>query len=438
MKEYSGYDTKVNGLLIDDLRRTKGTNTIYVSHYFFALNDGKDLIFYYNPMHFWDKLSIEKVDNTVWVNLEKECAVFRNFNPDSEPKSTAKDDKTSHPAFFPETPRIGNHYSCLGSRIVSHHQHYYFLGDYGGCLKLKTKDLTDYDLGSLLHWAVMTKTPNYIKSIFDLKCFKKPMTSNSNTIIGAVIGDVIGSVFEWNNIKKTDFDLFNPKCDFTDDTVLTIAVADCILNKKDFAKTIWEYGRKYRGRGYGGSFRNWLQEDDLKPYGSFGNGSAMRASAVGFAYNDIETVMEVAKQSAEVTHNHPEGIKGAQATATAIFLARQGKSKQEIKDYITQTFDYNLDFTLDEIRPTYKFDVTCQGSVPQAIVAFLESSDFENAIRLAISIGGDSDTIACITGGIASAFYKLIPTEIMDFVVDKLPSEYIEIMNKFDEQYDRK
>lgn len=438
MKEYSGYDTKVNGLLIDDLRRTKGTNTIYVSHYFFALNDGKELIFYYNPMHFWDKLPIEKVDNAVWENLEKECAVFRDFNPDSEPKSKATDNKTTHSAFFPETPRIGNHYSCLGSRIVSHHQHFYFLGDYGGCLKLKTKDLTDYDLGSLLHWAVMTKTPNYIKSIFDLKCFKKPLKSNSNTIIGAVIGDVIGSVFEWNNIKTTDFDLFNPKCDFTDDTVLTIAVADCILNKKDFAKTIWEYGRKYRGRGYGGSFRKWLKEDKPKPYGSFGNGSAMRASAVGFAFENIETVLEVAKQSAEVTHNHPEGIKGAQATATSIFLARQGKSKQEIKDYITQTLDYNLDFTLDEIRPTYKFDVTCQGSVPQAIVAFLESSDFESAIRLAISIGGDSDTIACITGGIASAFYKQIPTEIMDFVVDKLPSEYIEIMNKFDEKYDRK
>jgi ADP-ribosylglycohydrolase len=438
MKEYSGYDTKVNGLLIDDLRRTKDANTLFVSHYFFALNDGKELIFYYNPMHFWDKLPIEKVENIVWENLEKECAVFRNFNPDDEIKSKPLDNKTSHPAFFPETPRIGNHYSCLGSRIVSHHQHYYFLGDYGGCLKLKTKDLTDYDLRSLLHWAVITKTPNYIKSIFDLKCFKKPMTSNSNTIIGAVIGDVIGSVFEWNNIKTTDFDLFNPKCDFTDDTVLTIAVADCILNKKDFAKTIWEYGRKYRGRGYGGSFIKWLQENNLKPYGSFGNGSAMRVSAVGFAFNDIETVLEVAKQSAEVTHNHPEGIKGAQATATAIFLARQGKSKQEIKDYITQTFNYNLDFTLDEIRPTYKFDETCQGSVPQAIVAFLESSDFESAIRLAISIGGDSDTIACITGGIASAYYKEIPKEIMDFVAEKLPSEYIEIMNKFDEQYNRK
>lgn len=438
MKEYSGYDTKVNGLLIDDLRRTKNTNTLFVSHYFFALNDGKDLIFYYNPMQFWDKLPVEKVDDTVWVNLESECAVFRNFNPDSERKNIATDNKTSHPAFFPETPRIGNHYSCLGSRIISHHQHYYFLGDYGGCLKLHTKDLTDYDLGNLLHWAVITKTPNYIKSIFDLNCFKKPIISNSNTIIGAVIGDVIGSVFEWNNIKTTDFDLFNPKCDFTDDTVLTIAVADCIVNKKDFAKTIWEYGRKYRGRGYGGSFGNWLQQDNLQPYGSFGNGSAMRTSAVGFAFNDIETVMEVAKQSAEVTHNHPEGIKGAQATATAIFLARQGKTKQEIKDYITETFKYNLDFTLEEIRPTYKFDVTCQGSVPQAIVAFLESSDFESAIRLAISIGGDSDTIACITGGIASAFYKHIPTKIMDFVVEKLPSEYIEIMNKFDEQYNRR
>jgi len=259
------------------------------------------------------------------------------------------------------------------------------------------------------------------------------MISNSNTIIGAVIGDVIGSVFEWNNIKTTDFDLFNPACDFTDDSVLTIAIADCILNKKPFARNIWEYGRKYHGRGYGGSFGLWLKEDSLKPYGSFGNGSAMRASAVGFAFNDLETVLEVAKQSAEVTHNHPEGIKGAQATATIIFLARQGKTKQEIKDFISRTFNYNVDFTLDEIRPFYRFDVTCQGSVPQAIVAFLESTDFESAIRLAISIGGDSDTIACITGGMAAAYYKYIPKEILDFVVEKLPAEYIEIMNQFDE-----
>ena len=441
MKEYSGYDTEKNGLLTDDLSRTKGNNTLYVSHYFFALNDSRYLIFYYNRMHYWDKLPIELVEKSVFENLENECAVFKNFDLDGN--SNSQNDfknRIPHPPFAPSTPRIGNYYSYLGNRIVSHHKYFYFLPDWSSeAFKIYVKDLSQWDVRLILgHSAVLTKTPNYIKSIFDLKCFKKPVTSNSNTIIGAVIGDVIGSVFEWNNVKTTNFDLFNPKCDFTDDTVLTIAVADSILNKKDFAKTIWEYGRKYRGRGYGGSFRKWLQEDDLKPYGSFGNGSAMRASAVGFAFNDIETVMEVAKQSAEVTHNHPEGIKGAQATATAIFLARQGKSKKEIKDYITQTFDYNLDFTLDEIRPTYKFDVTCQGSVPQSIVAFLESSDFESAIRLAISIGGDSDTIACITGGIASAFYEQIPTEIMNFVVDRLPSEYIEIMNRFDEIYDRK
>ncbi len=438
MKEYSGFDTKVNGQLIEDLRRTKDANTLYVSHYFFALNDGKELIFYYNPLHFWDRIPVAKIDTDVWDRLKQECSIFINFDPDKDYEQKTFDQWQPHTSFYPETPKIGNHYSCLGDRIVSHHGHYYFIGNYGGPLKQKSKNLSEEDVTTLLFWAVMTNTPHYIKSIYDLKCFKKPINSNSNTIIGAVIGDVIGSVFEWNNIKTTDFDLFNPKCDFTDDSVLTIAIADCILNKKDFAKTIWEYGRKYRGRGYGGSFRNWLQEDNLKPYGSYGNGSAMRASAVGFAFNDIETVLKVAKQSAEVTHNHPEGIKGAQATATAIFLARLGKSKQEIKDYLTETFKYNLDFTLDEIRPTYKFDVTCQGSVPQAIVAFLESADFESAIRLAISIGGDSDTIACITGGIASAFYKHIPTEIMDFVVDKLPSEYIEIMNKFEEQYDRK
>jgi ADP-ribosylglycohydrolase len=378
MKIYSGNDTNRKRILIDDLRRTKGANTLYVSHYCFVLDDRKDLIFYYNPIHFWDKCPIEKVADYVWTNLETDCAIFKNVDPDKSPKSKALDNKISYPIFFPETP-------------------------------------------------------NYIKSIFNLNYFKKSMTSNSNTIIGAVIGDVIGSVFEWNNIKTTDFNLFNPRCFFTDDTVLTIAVADCILNKKDFARTIWEYGRKYPDRGYGGNFSFWLENKSLKPYDSYGNGSAMRACAAGFAYNDLETVMEVAKQSAEVTHNHPEGIKGAQATATAIFLARQGKSKQEIKDFIVQTFNYNLDYTLEEIRPTYTFDVTCQGTVPQAIVAFLESTDFENAIRLAISIGGDSDTLACITGGMASAYYKHIPQKIMDFVVDKLPVEYIEIMNKFDE-----
>ncbi len=260
------------------------------------------------------------------------------------------------------------------------------------------------------------------------------MKGKSKTIIGAIAGDIIGSVYEWNNVKTTEFALFSEKSDFTDDTVLSVAVADCILNNKDFAKTIWEYGRRYRGRGYGGNFRRWLNSKNPKPYNSYGNGSAMRVSAVGFAYNTLDEVLTMAKASAEISHNHPEGIKGAQAVASAIYLARTGKSKIEIKDYVTEKFNYDINFTLDSIRPKYDFDVTCQGSVPQAIVAFLESTDFENAIRRAISIGGDSDTIACITGGIAAAYYKEIPTEILDFVNSKLPDEFIEILNRFDSE----
>ncbi len=260
------------------------------------------------------------------------------------------------------------------------------------------------------------------------------MENNSRTIIGAIAGDVFGSVYEWDNIKTTDFDLFSENCKFTDDSVLTVAVADCILNNKDFAKTMWEYGRKYPDRGYGGKFYFWLQNRNLKPYGSYGNGSAMRVSPVGFAYKNMADVLRVAKKTAIVTHDHPEGIKGAQAIAAAIFLAKTRKTKNEIKNYIANTFNYDLNFTLDEIRRDYQFDVSCQGSVPQSIVAFLESKDFENAIRLAISIGGDSDTIACITGGIASAYYKDIPAKILEFVSSKLPFEFIEILNNFDEK----
>ena len=261
------------------------------------------------------------------------------------------------------------------------------------------------------------------------------MKNSSKTIIGAIAGDVIGSAYEWNNVKTTDFKLFSAKSKFTDDTVLTVAIADWILSGKDLISTIREYGKKYPDRGYGDYFLSWLGNENPQPYNSFGNGSAMRVSAVGFAYNTIEEVLEMAKQSAEVTHNHPEGIKGAQACALAIFFAKTGKSKEYIKDYITTTFNYDLDFTLEDIRPIYEYDVTCQGSVPQAIVAFLESTDFENAIRLAISIGGDSDTIACITGGIAAAYYKEIPKEIIESVYSKLPNEYIKILDEFDKKF---
>ncbi len=261
------------------------------------------------------------------------------------------------------------------------------------------------------------------------------LTNQSKTIMGTIAGDVIGSVYEWHNVKTTDFPLYTSRSTFTDDTILSVAVADCIVNEKDFAKTIWEYGNQYPGRGFGGRFKKWLASENPSPYDSFGNGSAMRVSPVGFAFKDIETVLEVAKQSAVVSHSHAEGVKGAQAVAAAVFLAHQGQTKADIKTYITTTFAYDINFTLDEIRPNYKFDVTCQGSVPQAIVAFLESSDYENAIRLAISIGGDSDTIAAITGGIAAAFYKEIPSEIYDFATSKLPDNFIKILNQFEEQF---
>ncbi len=191
------------------------------------------------------------------------------------------------------------------------------------------------------------------------------------------------------------------------------------------------YGRSFPHAGYGPTFRKWLFSDDLLPYNSFGNGSAMRVSPVGFFFNTLEKVLEEAKRSARVTHSHPEGIKGAQVTAAAIFLARQGKGKEEIKQYITEHFGYNLEQSLDEIRPHYSFDVTCQGSVPQAVRAFLESSDYEDAVRKAISIGGDSDTIACITGGIAQAYYKEIPSVIVRKTKELLAPELLEVVEQF-------
>lgn len=254
-------------------------------------------------------------------------------------------------------------------------------------------------------------------------------------MLGAIAGDIIGSVFEWNNIKTIDFPLFTLRSRFTDDTVLTIAVADAILNKQDYARTIWDYGRRYPHAGYGGSFAQWLQKEDLLPYNSFGNGSAMRVSAVGFAFNSINEVLAEAAKSAEVTHNHPEGIKGAQAVALSILLARQSQNKAQIKQEVESRFGYNLDRTLNEIRPAYSFDVSCQGSVPEAIIAFLESNDFEDAIRKAVSLGGDSDTIACIAGAIAQAYYKQIPENIVQQTRKLLTAELLQVIDAFSKKY---
>lgn len=251
-------------------------------------------------------------------------------------------------------------------------------------------------------------------------------------MIGAIAGDIIGSAYEFGYTKDYNFPLFVADSRFTDDTVLTVAVADSLLNNKQYDSTLWGYANEYRARGYGGRFMNWIYSPDPKPYNSFGNGSAMRVSPVGWFCNDIESVMEEAKKSAEITHNHPEGIKGAQATAIAVFLARKSEPKEKIKSYIAKTFQYDLNRTLDEIRPRYKFDVTCQGSVPESIIAFLESTDYEDAVRKAVSLGGDADTMACITGGIAEAYYKKIPNYIIDESRKRLYPELLEVVDEFE------
>ena len=250
-------------------------------------------------------------------------------------------------------------------------------------------------------------------------------------MIGGITGDVIGSVFEWNNIKTTQFPLISEFSGFTDDTVLTVAIADALLNDLDYSYVLKKWGNRYPRAGYGGNFILWLNTTDNKPYNSWGNGSAMRVSPIGYFFDSLEETLKAAKQSAEVTHNHPEGIKGAQATAAAIYLARTGKTKQEIKEYIESNFNYDLSRRIDDIRLIYSFDVSCQGSVPESIIAFLESEDFESAIRLAISLGGDSDTIACITGSIAHAFYKEIDEELIIEIRERLPMEMLEIIDQF-------
>jgi len=256
-------------------------------------------------------------------------------------------------------------------------------------------------------------------------------------MLGSIAGDIIGSVYEWDRIKTTEFPLFQSQSDYTDDSVLTFATAYSILNHIPYARSYKDFSRRYPGRGYGGRFRGWIMSDSLEPYNSWGNGSAMRVSPVGFAFDSIEEVLEQAKLSAACTHNHPEGIKGAQATALSIFLARKNKDKEYIRNEISNRFNYNLNRTVDEIRPDYFFNESCQETVPEAIIAFLDSNDYEHSIRLAVSLGGDSDTLACITGGIAEAYYKGVPELIGAETKKRLPKEFIEIIERFRERYMR-
>ncbi len=254
----------------------------------------------------------------------------------------------------------------------------------------------------------------------------------NNKCIGAIVGDIVGSVYEFDNIKTKDFPLFSLGCEFTDDSIMTIATMKALLDGGEPKNFIFNYqllGNKYPS-SYGVRFSQWLKAKDPQPYNSWGNGSAMRVSPIAWFYNDLADVERAAEWSASVTHNHPEGIKGAQATAAAIFMARTGKGKQEIKEYIDGKYGYLLDFSLGDIRASYKFDESSQGTVPPAIVAFLESTDFEDAIRNAVSIGGDSDTLAAITGSIAEAFYG-VTEDISIAASEYLPDELRCIVSDF-------
>jgi ADP-ribosylglycohydrolase len=268
-------------------------------------------------------------------------------------------------------------------------------------------------------------------------------------MLGAIFGDIAGSVYEFNNIKTTNFDLLGRGTNYTDDSILTIAVADWLLsgslNKERLAFTLYQYVKKYPHPmgSYGTRFIQWAQGNIKKPYYSWGNGSAMRVSSVGWVFDTLAETEEIAKLTAEVTHNHPEGIKGAQATAAAIFMARNLATKNEIKTYIETTYGYDLSRSCDQIRPTYQFNESCKGTVPEAIIAFLDSIDFESAIRLAVSLGGDSDTLACITGGIAEAFYGMsysLPettvaqhseTNFSEKALEKLPTDLSDVVTEF-------
>ncbi len=254
-------------------------------------------------------------------------------------------------------------------------------------------------------------------------------------LIGAICGDIIGSWYEFMPTKDRDFELFHSASRFTDDTVCSIAIADALMDGNDFVGKLQHWCRKYPKVGYGGKFNWWFRQDNPEPYNSWGNGSAMRVSAVGAFGKSIGEVLELAKLSAEVSHNHPEGIKGAQATALAIYLALEGCSKEEIKKQIETRFGYDLSRKYADIQRRYRFDVSCQGSVPEAIIAFLESTDYESAIRLAVAYGGDADTQAAIAGGIAAAYYGEIPDHILKECLTRLPSDIKEVLANFNQQF---
>ena len=257
-------------------------------------------------------------------------------------------------------------------------------------------------------------------------------------MLGAIAGDVVGSVYEFEPIKTTQFPLFGPRSAFTDDTLLTCAVAEVLLGGGDYAAALRSWGRRYPDMSWGLRFRRWLLDDRAGPYRSFGNGSAMRVGPVGWACGTIEDVLAEAERTALPTHDHREGIKGAQATALAVFLARSGAGKEAIREEIAGRFGYDLGRPVDAVRPTYAFNDTCQGTVPEALIAFFDSTDFEHAVRLAVSLGGDADTLACITGSVAEAFYGAVPAGIAEETRTRLSPEMVAIVDRFTARFGKR
>jgi ADP-ribosylglycohydrolase len=254
-------------------------------------------------------------------------------------------------------------------------------------------------------------------------------------MLGAIAGDVIGSAYEAGGYKDYDFVLFSEYSRFTDDSVMSVAIAGALLEGRDYADAMVELGQKHPFAGYGKLFQEWLFAPETGPYNSWGNGSAMRVSPIGFAGSSEGWVVREAERTAAVTHNHPEGIRGAQAIALSVFLAREGKEKEEIRAAISDRFGYEMNRSVDGIRPGYTFDVSCPGSVPESIICFLDSHDFESAIRNAVSLGGDTDTMACMAGAIAQAFYGGIPEEIRSATRERLPSEFLDVVDRFSDRF---
>lgn len=257
---------------------------------------------------------------------------------------------------------------------------------------------------------------------------------------GAILGDIVGSPYERYPIKTKDFPMFIPRSRFTDDTVMTVAVAEALLDtegqdpearRSAVIRSMQDWGLRYPRAGYGGSFSGWLTETHPRPYNSWGNGSAMRVSSVGWLCDTLDGVLRTAKLTAEVTHSHPEGIRGAQCTAAVICLARAGKSKEEIRAFVTEAFGYDLSRTCGEIRPDYRFDVSCQGTVPPAVTAFLEGGSFEDVIRTAVSLGGDCDTLTCIAGGMAEAMYG-VPEKLKEECRSRLTPDMLQVLDRFE------